>query len=137
MKQYARCKPHDEGDRFPYVFLNGSQSTHPCHRGLHEQWMPEAIQDDEFNMVILLNDELVKVRSCHFDFVYDSIELSWSVDDVLCQDDRLTHDQCVEVLKYIDRYHDANHGITWEHIDMAIEDLFGDELGEREEEDQE
>ena len=69
MKQYVKCRDYDEGETFPFVRLDGTEGMYPCNETLYEHWLPEAIENDEFNMLILLNGEMVKVRSCHFDFI--------------------------------------------------------------------
>lgn len=125
MKQYAKCFPYTEGETFPFFRLDGIEGKYLCSGALYEKWHPQAIEDDEFNMIINLDGELVKVRSCHFDFVFDDIQISWCVDDILDRNHTLTHEQCVEVLQELDHNHDCNFGITWDHIDVAIHDLFG------------
>jgi hypothetical protein len=69
MKQYVKCRDYEKGETFPFVRLDGSEGMHPCNEALYDHWLPEAIEDDEFNMLILLDEEMVKVRSSHFDFV--------------------------------------------------------------------
>lgn len=71
MTQFAKCFPYEEGETFPYIALDGKEGMFPCSETLYQMWMPESIEDDEFNMLIALdcNQEIVKVRSCHFDFV--------------------------------------------------------------------
>jgi hypothetical protein len=40
-----------------------------CDETLYECWQPDSIEDDEFNLVIMLDGFPVKARGCHFDFV--------------------------------------------------------------------
>jgi len=51
----------------------------------------------------------------------------WSVEDVLAVRDDLTEDQAWSVLRYVERAHDANLGISWETLQSAAQCLFGDQ----------
>ena len=64
------------------------------------------------------------------------IALIWSIEDVQGIRLDLSDDQCWEVLQHVDRYKDAELGITWLTLEMAAEHLFGDapETDEAEEE---
>ena len=48
----------------------------------------------------------------------------WHVDDVLEDHQWLTKDQAREVLKRLNKYHDANIGINWEFIASVVDDIF-------------
>jgi hypothetical protein len=50
----------------------------------------------------------------------------WSIEDVQGIRPDLSEDQCWEVLQHVDRYKDAELGITWLTLEMAAEHLFGD-----------
>ncbi|HWG41177.1 MAG TPA: hypothetical protein VN688_00205 [Gemmataceae bacterium] len=50
----------------------------------------------------------------------------WCMEDVLEVRPDLTEKQAWEVLKQIERRHDATIGITWDTLEMVAEDLFGD-----------
>ncbi len=56
----------------------------------------------------------------------NSIAIIWSVEDVqqVVEDYelkvRLTHDECMEVLTYMERKADCNYGVCWENIYDAI-----------------
>jgi len=54
----------------------------------------------------------------------DYLLIEWSVDDVQ-QAARAQHkiEDAREVLSLLDKTHDCNDGITWEHIQVAIETL--------------
>ena len=54
----------------------------------------------------------------------DYLLIEWSVDDVQ-QAARAQHEieDAREVLSLLDKTHDCNGGITWEHIQVAIETL--------------
>lgn len=54
----------------------------------------------------------------------DEITVSWHVDDVLEACPYLTRDQAREVLKSVDRGHDANIGINWEVLRGVAVALF-------------
>ena len=43
---------------------------------------------------------------------------------------QLDDEQCMEVLGYVERKHDANFGVSWDSIYYAIEYIFEDELKE-------
>lgn len=68
MKSFAQCFDYEEGESFPYIRLDGKEGMQPCSDILYEYWMPEAIENDEFNMLILLDGEMVKARCVHFNF---------------------------------------------------------------------
>ena len=65
---YVKCMDYDNEDRFPYC-VDGIIRYKICNQTLYECWQPDCIEDDEFNLVILLDGVPVLVRSCHFDFV--------------------------------------------------------------------
>lgn len=48
----------------------------------------------------------------------------WQVEDVRSQRPDLTDDQCRDVLRVIDRRHDANIGINWDVIDVVADMLY-------------
>jgi hypothetical protein len=52
------------------------------------------------------------------------IAIYWHVDDVKIINDNLNDDQCLAVLQYCKKYHDANCGINWDALSYAIDDLF-------------
>lgn len=64
---YARCLPYSKGDTFPAI-MHGEVTHFPCSEKLYEYWLPDQIEDDEFNMVILYDGNPIIARSCHFDF---------------------------------------------------------------------
>jgi hypothetical protein len=61
---------------------------------------------------------------------------AWHVDDVLSERPDLTEEQCREVLRNLERNHDANIGINWEVIDTVAAILYPapDNLAEQREE---
>ena len=73
---YAICRDHREGESFPYLdtasgisyWARGECLHYPCDETKYECWMPESIEYNEFNIVILLHGQPVLVRSIHFDF---------------------------------------------------------------------
>jgi len=73
MTTYAKCRQYEKGERFLFVSLDGDyselQGSIECSAELYECWQPDCINDDEFNLVIMLNGFPVKARGCHFDFV--------------------------------------------------------------------
>jgi len=61
----------------------------------------------------------------------NSIRIVWCIDDVrqsLSQlpdkykNETLTDGECMEILDYVDRKHDASIGISWDNIEWAIQD---------------
>ena len=68
----AICLDYDEGDCFPYLELNQNEFVYgqylPCDRTLYKCFQPDYWDDEEFNMIILLEDRPVRVRGIHFDF---------------------------------------------------------------------
>ena len=52
--------------------------------------------------------------------------LGWSVEDVQEVRPDLTDEQAWEVLRQVERRHDATIGITWDTLEWVAEDLFGD-----------
>lgn len=73
----AICALYDPGESFPYIdaTCKGDECRFcPCDETRYEYWQPDALDDEEFNMVILLNGALVRVRGCHFDFICEDIE---------------------------------------------------------------
>lgn len=72
MTTYAVCmQPYEEGESFPYCdFMDHEGSLkYPCSEEMYECWQPDCIENDEFNLVIMLHGFPVKVRGCHFDFI--------------------------------------------------------------------
>jgi len=52
------------------------------------------------------------------------IAIYWHVDDVRIINEDLTDAQCLAVLHYCKKNHDANCGINWDVISYAISDLY-------------
>jgi hypothetical protein len=52
------------------------------------------------------------------------LQIEWCIDDVREQCPSLDDNESKEVLKYMYRKHDANHGINWEVIDYSIRECF-------------
>jgi hypothetical protein len=50
----------------------------------------------------------------------------WGVEDVQEVRPDLTEAQAWEVLQHVDRRMDASLGITWDNLEWAAEELFGD-----------
>ena len=66
----------------------------------------------------------------------NSIAIVWSIDDVRYQlkdtfnvpMDSLTDEECMQVLRIVERKHDANEGTSYYCIEYYIEHLFGDKI---------
>ena len=52
------------------------------------------------------------------------LQIEWCIDDVQAQCPSLDDNESKEVLGYMYRKHDANHGINWEFIDYSIRECF-------------
>jgi len=54
--------------------------------------------------------------------------LHWSLDDIIGKAEEhgytCTEDEALEIAEDLESNGDCEYGITWEHIDMAIEDYF-------------
>ena len=62
------------------------------------------------------------------------VSFVWGIEDVQGQGKKLTDEQAMEVLEFCKDSHDCNFGMTWEHIDQAINALFPDAEDTEEEE---
>ncbi len=58
------------------------------------------------------------------DDMQDCIAILWHIDDVKNVRPELTDDQCREVLRQCDHYHNAEIGINWEVIRTVADDCF-------------
>tara|TARA_R100000951_G_C2636531_1_gene179486 strand:- start:353 stop:598 length:246 start_codon:yes stop_codon:yes gene_type:complete len=65
----------------------------------------------------------------------NSIRIVWCIDDVRhvlselpekYKNEKLTDDECMEILDGVDRNHDASIGIAWDTIEWATEDYIND-----------
>lgn len=65
---YAKCQEFEEGDTFPYC-IEKFEGYYNCTNDLYECWQPNCLDDEEFNLVIIIQGVPVRVRGCHFDFV--------------------------------------------------------------------
>tara|TARA_R100000988_G_scaffold103120_1_gene80950 strand:+ start:2015 stop:2266 length:252 start_codon:yes stop_codon:yes gene_type:complete len=54
----------------------------------------------------------------------NSIAIIWEIDDVKSVRPDLTDDECMEVLGYVDRKHDASLGVCWETLECHCDHLF-------------
>ena len=54
------------------------------------------------------------------------IEIKWCVSDVQCVRADLTDEQSWKVLLLVKKYHDATVGISWDTIEAAAHQLFGE-----------
>lgn len=56
-------------------------------------------------------------------FLPDEISITWHVDDIKerDKDDKLSIDDCKQILDMMRRHHNADIGINWEVIDWHIE----------------
>lgn len=69
MTTYAICRDYHPCKSFPILVGEKKIRFELCTDTKYECWMPDQIENDEFNLVILLDGLPCLVRSCHFDFV--------------------------------------------------------------------
>jgi hypothetical protein len=53
-----------------------------------------------------------------------SILIKWTIDDVMEIRPDLNDDQCIDILEYAEKNHDANLGINWESLREIANKLF-------------
>lgn len=53
----------------------------------------------------------------------DEISITWQIEDIKGQDSSLTDDQARDILHELKHSHDANIGISWEVIDIYIDNF--------------
>ena len=53
----------------------------------------------------------------------DSITIKWHIDDVKSLNESLTNEQCREVLQRAKSNHDATIGISWDVLQVYINEL--------------
>ena len=68
MTHYAKPFIYLPGDYFPFL-VDKHIRFQECDETLYECWKPECIEDEEFNLVIVLHGNVVRARSIHFDFI--------------------------------------------------------------------
>jgi hypothetical protein len=70
MTTYAKCKDYNEGEAFPYIELDNNEHVHfrSCDNTMYHCYQPDQLDDEEFNLILLLDQRLVRARSSHFDF---------------------------------------------------------------------
>jgi len=54
----------------------------------------------------------------------NSIAIIWCLDDVKRIRDDLNDEQCLDVLRYADRKHDASMGITYDTLEFVADYLY-------------
>lgn len=67
----ARCREYEEGESFPFLELNDFENVHyqRCDETQYLCFQPDYLDNEEFNLIIILNGRTVIARSCHFDFI--------------------------------------------------------------------
>lgn len=69
---YAQSFAYGDDEKFPYLKTwEDSEDCQffPCSSALYECWQPDLIENDEFNLIILLHGSPVRVIGSHFDFI--------------------------------------------------------------------
>jgi hypothetical protein len=93
--------------------LDALESALPAVKYLHEhEGAEETLKEVR---------EAIKIAKAE---IRDTIYLTWHTDDVKSVRPKLTKAQCRAVLALAERTHDCNHGITWDHLEYAADDLF-------------
>lgn len=64
---YAKCRPFKLGERFCAIIAE-TEITFFCTGDLYECWQPDAIENEEYNLVILIGARPVRARTIDFDF---------------------------------------------------------------------
>lgn len=60
----------------------------------------------------------------------NAISIKWSIEDVFCVAPYLNSEQAYEILLELVKYHDADIGISWTNIDIALDDIRPDHIVE-------
>ena len=86
---------------------------------------PLSIKGDDFNLEVSLTDEQIKDLYKRAGF----FGLNWSIEDIHIRVEDmgyepLTHEEAVTLADELEYNADANYGITWEHLESAIESYF-------------
>lgn len=68
-----------------------------------------------------------KIQAAIADFFKTKLVVIWDTGDVISQGEEagltITEEEAIDVLNYLEREHDCTNGITWVHVDNAIEQL--------------
>lgn len=106
------------------VFSATFNSSSPYREAITE--ILQLLEDSE----IITPDNQQQAIAIAQDYLEDNsdfISIFWCADDVLSvADDRhlkLTKEQCLDVLDYLESNHDANIGISWDSIGFAFDSL--------------
>lgn len=69
----------------------------------------------------------IKEKPLNYGYGYNdsnSIAIIWAIEDVKSIRPDLSDDECLEVLGYVDRKHDASLGVCWETIELHADYCF-------------
>ena len=90
-------------------------------------YVEEGISSDKKAQKILDKSWNIVKEKRNYGYGYDdtnSIAIVWEIDDIRNIRPDLTDDECMEVLGYIDRKHDATLGITYDTLEWHCDYLF-------------
>lgn len=108
----------------PSIYASTFNSRNPYRGAVTE--LLQLLEDAE----ILTPENKPQAIAIAIDYLDDNsdfISIQWCADDVLSIADEknlnLSHDQCLEVLDYLEDNHDANYGLSWNSIHCALDHL--------------
>lgn len=70
----AICRDWREGESFPYIELNDTESVHywPCDDTEYMCFQPDYWDNEEFNVILIFRDRPIRVIGIDFDFIEDT-----------------------------------------------------------------
>lgn len=113
--------------------LRDRKALKDCAKSFNKLFVDFALELDDKKSAILKNfafeeaREMVEIidEQANPD---DELCISWHAMDVLQQCPLLTLEEAREVLRYLDKRLDHNFGVTWETIDVAINELYPEKV---------
>ena len=90
-------------------------------------YVEEGISSDKKAQKILDKAWNIVKEKRNYGYGYDdtnSIAIVWEIDDIRNLRPDLTDDECMEVLDYTDRKHDASLGVSWDTLEWNADYLF-------------
>jgi len=67
---YAKCREYQNEETFPYIELNDTETVYyrPCDNTFYKCHQPDYWDDEEFNLIIMLDDRPIRAQSIEFDY---------------------------------------------------------------------
>jgi len=90
-------------------------------------YVEEGIRSDKKAQKILDKAWNIVKEKRNYGYGYDdtnSIVVIWEIDDIKILRPDLTDDECMEVLDYTERKHDASLGVSWDTLEWNADYLF-------------